>query len=163
MILRLRTATLVDVYTLAQDLSEISKGELTAMFGSNWWEALKLVKDFLKAGPADVLVADGKPVCALGHMPHSGMENTRITWFLASQAYFDMGARGVVYGRNYMKKLQRDYPGTVFYSYTRSPHSEVGRWFRACGMSYSGQVEGARAYVLPLPSQSDKKTGSTRA
>ncbi len=159
----LRTATLADIYELGLHLSEISKAELTELFGSNWWEALRNVKEFLAAGPADVLLADGKPICALGHMPHNVYEGARVTWFIASQAYFDMGPRGVVYGRNYMKRLQREYPGTVFYSYTRSPHPEVGRWFRACGMSYSGQMYGARAYVLPLASQSDKKTGSTRA
>lgn len=153
----LRTATIGDIYALGEDLSEISKAELQMIFGENWWSAIAQVKQFLKAGPADVLLMDGKPICALGHMPHSVYTSDRVTWFLAAAAYFNLGARGVIYGRNYMKMLQRNYPGINFYSYSKSPHPHVARWFRLCGY-----VKTADGYVLPVQPQSDKTIG-TRA
>lgn len=161
--LETQPATLADIYELSLHLSEISKAELSQVFGANWWQGLARVKEFLNAGPAEVLRADGKPVCALGHMPHAGISGARVTWFIAAQSYFDMGARGTIYGRNYMRRLQREFPGTVFYSYTYSPHPDVDRWFRLCGMTYLGKSNGVRAYVLPVMAQNAKKTGSTRA
>lgn len=157
----IREARLSDVYDILKDLSEINKRELETIFGtSNWWKAIPLTKEFMAAGPADVLVENGKPVCILGHMPHSLYTMHRVTWFLGTQSFFDnIAARTVATGRRYLRGVQQRYPGANFYSYSKSDHPQAERWFRALGFVVQWEG-GSKVYVLPVEHRSDRSVAS---
>ncbi len=143
-----RTGTIHDAYAGAQKLSDINRNELISKFGDTWWDALKMVKDFLALGTATVLDIDGEPAAIFGHLPHTQHQNARVTWFLATNAYFELGARGVIMARRYLDQLQNVYPGETFYSLTNSDHPDVNRWFNLLGYRLTGGAPNYREYTL---------------
>lgn len=78
----------------------------------------------------------GKPVAVFGHTCHPRGRDTRCTWFLSTEQFMEMGAKSIIYARNYMRRLQKLYPKTMFVSYTTSTHPHKERWFKALGFSF---------------------------
>lgn len=143
-----REATIADVYEVGRNLSDSHRAEMLRMFGPDWWTSLKQANEFLKAGSAEVLLQDGEPVCVLGHMPHSLFHGDRVMWFLATNAMFKLGPRGVILGRKYLGRLRRDHPGVTFYAYTCTEHPEADRWLQLLGYAPQGADSGFQVYVL---------------
>jgi hypothetical protein len=149
-----REATLTDAHDVSANLSDINRNELEAMYGKkNWWEALRLVKDFLVAGPADAIMADGKVVAVFGHMRHKFDRDHRVTWFLAKPEFYALGVAGVLFARRYLLTLRKNYPGIGFYTYSHSDHPDAGRWFELIGFRQSGLDSGHWVYVLPMEAE----------
>lgn len=157
----IREAKISDVYEILQNLSDINRQELNAIFGtSDPWRALPLAKEFMAAGPADVLEEDGKPVCLLGHLPHSLYTMHRVTWFLATQSFFaNLAARTVAMGRRYLRGIQQNYPSANFYSYSKSTHPDAARWFKALGFTVQWD-NGSKVFTLPASHRRDRSAAS---
>jgi hypothetical protein len=151
----LRDATLSDVHEIMQDLSDISRHELTKVFGSTW-KALKDVRTFLANGKAEVALAeDGKPLLVFGHMPHAKLAPDRVTWFIASKRYFELGPHAVLRTRRRLQQIRRDWP-MRFYCYTLSPHPDVHRWLTLLGFTaqpaYGQLADGSFTFTMdPTP------------
>lgn len=159
--LLLKTATVADVHQVAQSLSEISRAEMVYKFGAEWWHTIRVVKDFLTLGPGVTLLEDDRPVCVFGHFPKP--EGGRVTWFLSTDRYFALGARGVVFTRRYLDGLRRAWPGEAFHSYSSSPHPDVWRWFKLLGYTQIGDSSpGYRHFVLP-PLADERRDAPSRA
>lgn len=159
-----RSANIHDVYDITQSLSDISRQELSSHPHSTSWDVMKAVMPMLKAGPAIAWCEDGKPLMIFGHTVHPLAAPDRITWFMATQRYFELGPRGVRFGRGLLKRLQRDWPRTRFWTYSGSKHPAMHRWFKLLG--YAGMVDKTKQYtsfVIQPPPIAAKQDSPKRA
>jgi hypothetical protein len=124
-----------DLYAILQNPSEITKREMERAEVTSW-KLLKSLNELLRISNADTLHLNGEPAIVFGHNPVAASFNRRVTWFVASEQYFALGARGVVFARNYLRRLHAVWPGTSFESYSYSDHPDLKRWFEALGFKY---------------------------
>lgn len=134
-------ATEAEVDEIMRTPSAITASEVENA-GVTFAHALRTLKGFMRQGSADVLFLAGSPAALLGHMPHPFTPERRMFWFIASQAFFDLGLKGVRYTKGYLDRLRKEQPGVAFESFTYSTHPATGRWF---------QVIGFEEGVSPLP------------
>jgi hypothetical protein len=149
-----RTTVIGDVYAILERLSDTNDAEL-ANAGHTRWSALKEAHVWLKSGEAETMFVDDDPVAVLGHFKHEA-PGARVTWFIATQRFWELGFTGVRLARKYLTSLQARYPGVVFYSYPQSGHKDTARWFTLLGYDpiYSlGRIIG---YRLDPPVRDDK-------
>ncbi len=126
-----RVKHLADVY---EDLSEVTRGEIRASNELPFNLLHKMRQHLFRVGAVSRAVSvGGETLFILSHEPHPYLRNNRVTSFIASQAFFDMGAAGVRLGRRYLATLRRDWPGVTFESHTKSPHPDAARWFTLLG------------------------------
>jgi hypothetical protein len=128
----LRKANLVDVHDIMPRLSHVNKVELFTD-GSTPWQVIAMAREFLSKGTADAVFLGDELIAIFGHTPHQSENGVRVTWFLATERFWELGVRGVVYARKYLSRLRREYPTTPFVSYSDSPHPAVDRWFSLLG------------------------------
>lgn len=147
-----REANMHDLYLITRNLSDISRSELAAHPHSTTWDVLKSVAPMLDEGRTVVWLENDVPIMVFGHTKHPLAAPDRVTWFVATQRYFDLGARGVRFARGYLQRMQRDWPRTVFWTYSGSKHPAMKRWFKLLG--YGPMVDQTKAYrsftLVPL-------------
>jgi hypothetical protein len=149
MIRSARVKHLVEVF---EDLSDVTRNELRANNRLPFNLLHEMRQMLFRVGAVTKAVSlGGDTLFILAHEAHPILRDTRMTTFIAAQAYFDMGPAGVRLGRRYLKTLQRDWPGVTFLSATKSPHPDAARWFTLLGFS----VVEKDVYAL-LPANIDK-------
>lgn len=110
------------------NLSKQNRGEL-AVAGLTLKDALVLAEEYLRHGVTTVGLLDGYPVVAFGVL-HTGN-----TWFMATDAFWDLGLSGVRFARRFLQE-HCDRP---LHTLTLSPHPDVERWFKALGYEKVGE------------------------
>jgi hypothetical protein len=149
----LRKATISDVHNIMPHLSYVNRAELF-VDGSTAWDMIGIARGFLKNGTADAVFLGDELIAIFGHCPNESERGVRTTWFLATERFWELGVRGVVYARKYLSRLRREYPTTPFVSYSDSPHPAVNRWFSLLGYRqlYAPYLR-CKAFRLEPPSQ----------
>jgi len=125
-------ATLWDVISVLDRLSHITQSELDAT-GLTKWNALKMLRELLDLSEAETVRDNDEPLFVLGTHPHPTDERVRMTWFIASDAFFNHGVSSTLYGRRFMRRLRARHPGVTFESVSWSTHPYVRRWFMLLG------------------------------
>jgi hypothetical protein len=123
--------TAAHIYQIISDPSEVTAAEIRNAQTTPW----KLIRDLRALLPKSrvvTLLADGEPVFIFGHTAGAA-QGRRMTWFAATQKYFDLGARGVRVARKYLQLVKSTWPNTAFDSYSYSAHADCERWFRLLG------------------------------
>lgn len=130
----IRSARVKHLNEVYEDLSAVTRGEVRASNELPFNLIHRMRAHLFRVGAVSSAVSiGGETLFILSHEPHPYARNTRMTSFIASQAFFDMGAAGVRLGRRYLETLQRDWPGITFESHTKSPHPDAARWFTLLG------------------------------
>lgn len=127
-----RPATVLDVLSVLDRLSDITAGEM-AELGLDRWNVLKMARELLALGGAEIVREDGEPLFIIGVYPHPNDETVNMTWFLATSRFFQSGVSSTLYGRQFMRRLAAKHPGATFESVTWSSHPFVRRWFTLLG------------------------------
>jgi hypothetical protein len=125
--------TSTHIYEIVSDASEVTKREIHNC-GTTAWQLIRDLRNSLSSSKAVTLLADGEPVFVFGHSPGT-IHKSRMTWFVAKQRYFELGVRGVLAARRYLKTVKNCYPGVTFESYSYSDHKDVQRWFELLGFA----------------------------
>jgi hypothetical protein len=148
----IRSARVKHLVEVFEDLSDVTRNELRAnnRLPFNLLHEMRHML-FRVGAVAKAVSRGGDTLFILAHEPHPYLVNTRVMTSAYSQAYFDMGPAGVLFGRRYLKTLRRDWPGVTFLSATKSPHPHVARWLTLLGFS----VVEKDVYAL-LPANIDK-------
>jgi len=141
--LRSRPAQLGDAISVLTRCSDITKAELQQL-GHSPFGALVLAKDYLKTGDA-ICVHNRQPLFVLGLVPHPMVPRLKLTWFMATQEWFDLGAKGIRLGRRYMRQLADRHPGQIIQSLSLLTDRKTARWFRAHGFD---EVDRGGNYVV---------------
>jgi hypothetical protein len=151
----IRRATVEDLYTVVNDPSPITDEEFRA-HGLTRWQALKISREWYNPQTSDTCFVDGKPVCVLGHNQHADYKNGRVTWFVSSPAWWALGGKTVRIGRQYWKAQQWKWPGYTFYSFSKSDHPALDRWFTLIG--FTVKHEGGNKFFKLLPKIEESDT-----
>jgi len=126
--LRSRSATLKDVMAILESPSRITAAEMDTA-GYTTWSLLKAIRAQMQAGETITVSQGGEPLFVLGHYPDPLRTRNRIMWFIASEQWFGLGARSVLYGRRFMGDLRKRFPSTSFTCLSWSKHPDLVRWF----------------------------------
>lgn len=129
--LRTRPATIGDAVSVLSRMSDVTKAEMQAL-GRGAFDTLVAAKTYIRDGDA-VCAHTRQPLFVLGLVPHAMVPNLKLTWFIATQEWFDLGAKGVLLGRKIMRDLAARHPGAIIQSVSLSPHPDAPRWFALHG------------------------------
>lgn len=145
-----RPATLKDVSAILAEPSRTTADELRRA-NVTGRQVLCAFREAIRTGDAVTLTVDGEPafVLALFALPEENGTPAVATQFIAAEAFWNLGARGVWLGRRMLASIRRQRPGTALISASYSPHPEVERWFALLG--FRKQRQEARAGVFLLP------------
>lgn len=132
--LRARPATLKDVMAVLDHPSRITAAEIDTAGYTNW-SLLKAVRMQMHIGEATTVSQNGAPLFVVGHYPDPLRSRNRIMWFIATEEWFELGARSVLYGRRFMRDLRQRFPGKNFTCISWSRHPELARWFAFQGFT----------------------------
>jgi hypothetical protein len=120
---RVTPATLSDLRHVVDNLSTQNQAE-QEILGNTRWMTLKTAYQWL----------DGA-VTAWWHEDPGfifGIRPNHTSWFLATQQYFDGGAKAILAGRHFVRQMRTLHGG--FVTLSRSPHPDADRWFRLIGL-----------------------------
>ena len=128
--MRVRKTTKADIRYVLRNLSRQNAAELR-LAGLSRSDAYSRFRGLMAQGSADTAVHDGRPACILGlfQAPHG----TTVTWFIATDVYFSLGAPAVLHARRYMVRAAKEH-GRIE-TVTLSPHPDVRRWFELLGFT----------------------------
>ncbi|HEY5798474.1 MAG TPA: hypothetical protein VIU82_26015 [Bosea sp. (in: a-proteobacteria)] len=126
--LRARPSTLRDAMAILENPSRITAAEIDTA-GYTTWSLLKAIRSQMQAGEATTVSQDSGPLFVIGHYPDPLRSRNRIMWFIASEQWFGLGARSVLYGRRFMRDLRKRFPDTSFTCISWSKHPDLVRWF----------------------------------
>lgn len=129
-----RPAQYDDVERILDDLSDISKAEM-AVLRTTPFDMMRRARHCMKGAGLDAILRDDEPIAVFGAAPMVGEENVLGTWFLASRAFFEHGARSTLFCRKHMAKVADSHPGKEFMAYTASDHPDLDRWFALLGFA----------------------------
>lgn len=128
----IRQATVLDVLAVLDRISDITAAEM-AEIGLDRWNCLKMAREMLGLGGAEIVSDNGEPLFVIGIYPHPNDDTVFMTWFLATSLFFQHGVSSTLYGRQFMRRLAARHPGAAFESVTWSTHPYVRRWFTLLG------------------------------
>lgn len=140
-----RPARLSDIIAVLERPSHITASE-AATAGYTPWTLLKSLRVQLSAGEATTVCGNGVPLFVVGHYPDPMRSTNRIMWFIATEDWFALGARSVLYGRRFMQSLRAQNPKISFTSISWSKHPRLARWFAFQGFELEERV--GRAFVF---------------
>lgn len=129
-----------DLRFIVANLSDQNRGEQRA-FGLTDAQLVSRLTKLMDRGHSEAVTVDGQPAAALGIADG-------YTWFVATEAFFSLGIKGVRYARERMATL-RKVEGKALTSLSRSPHPGTARWFKALGFveNCEHNVDGERMFV----------------
>jgi hypothetical protein len=128
-----RPALYADVEHILDNLSDISAREMDVL-QLDRWHAMGRARMCKKSGGLDCLLEKrGPPLAVIGTVQQKDRPYIHRTWFLASQEYFDMGARAVFGSMRYITALALSQPNITLEAITLSTHPHVERWFAHMG------------------------------
>lgn len=131
-------AALWHVHDVLLNLSEQNFDELEALRLTKW-EAFKRIRDMMENGEATAMLVNGRPVCVFGVVWEP--VGYHRTWFVATQAYWDLGMTGVRHARRFLADASRKGP---LITGSASPHPAVERWFRLLGYEKLEEKDGVK-------------------
>lgn len=139
--MKARYAKYSDVEHVLDRLSKISTDEM-ATVGRNRWHAMGNAKACKNGGGLDCLFYDpANPLAIIGSVPMTEKPYIHRTWFIASQEYFDLGAKAVFGSMRYMTALAKSKPRITFEAVTASNHPHLQRWFAHMGFEKQEHYE----------------------
>lgn len=155
-----RPTRLADVLAVLEDPSAITHGELTRA-GFTKWTALKFLRDCLKDGEARTVFLGGEVGFILGVAPHPLLPRHSSLWFIATEAYWQTGAKGVRFGRSFLRAIEQRYPGEHLTARTWSDHPDVERWFALLGFERQSFEGLSQVFVRPASMKAKADRHST--
>lgn len=139
--MKARAATYADVAHVLANLSKITADEMSAISRTHW-QSLGVAKACKKGGGLDCLFLDYQnPLAIFGSIPKTDHPAIHRTWFIASQEYFDLGAKAVLGSMRFMNGVARNNPRITFEAVTASGHPHLNRWFAHMGFKLKEQFE----------------------
>lgn len=135
--MRTSSTTFGDILYVLKHLSEQSKVDTQ---NHSEWATLKRAWQWNKDWSAVTAWIDGKPAFIFGVM---GVEE-KLTWFLATDAYWQSGAKGMLASRRILKAAKKKH-GPLF-AVTLSQREDVDRWFKLLGFQKLSETRGQRVY-----------------
>jgi hypothetical protein len=157
--IRVRAATLRDVDFILEDPSSITARELEAS-GVTTWQALQMFHASIQKGFGRTLTRDGVPLFVLALRPSGeGLQ----TCFVASEAYWRLGASGVRLGRALVASIAEKFPGRALVARTWSAQPQVARWFALLGFEKQCHLGLSTVFVRPPKAEfwGDSRRGSS--
>lgn len=100
-----------------------------------------------KGGFAEVALHKDKVVAAFGYNASHDVK-FHDTWFVARDAFFELGAEGIRYSRQRMR-IFRSKGGKPLRSTSYSPLPEAAKWFKILGFveDTEPRVDGAKVFI----------------
>lgn len=136
-----------DINYIVENLSQVTIDELTELNRPDLEMRENILKS-MQTFPAQVLVKDGKAIAALGCERDESIPTALFTWFICTEDFWDLGVRGVVFGRKYMKELAKKHPECGIYTLSASPHPDQLRWFELLGGKFLKKEGGLSVYAF---------------
>ena len=133
-------ANLAHVEYVLNHLSEQNQSELDHMMLTRW-EILRRSKDFLKHGVTYTRMDDGVPSFIFGIL----LESENSTWFIATEAYFALGAAAVIHARRFLRDMNAQFGKLVTGS--ASQHPDIDRWFSVLGYRKLDEADGVKWFL----------------
>lgn len=130
-----RIAKASDIAAIFESLSEISDDEIAA-FGISYAEAEAAAEEGVRRGCAFVALSEGQPTCLFWFYPGEGVCHT---YFLSTEAYFDVMLASTRATRACLEMCAKSYPKTKLVSVTTSQHPSAEKWFRLIGFAKTGE------------------------
>lgn len=143
--IQVRLSSLTDIADVLANASDITREELHTV-GVQPWAVLKLLRE-QGLDNTETAFDEHGPLYIFRHRKMA-IGRERETTFLATQRYFDMGARGVLFARRHLSNIERFWPGTMFVANTYSSHPDVARWFSLLGFFQARDMMGKTLYIL---------------
>ena len=124
------------------NLSEQNRSE-QQVFGLTDDQLVARLTSLMDRGHSETLMLDGRPAYA------SGVADGYL-WFIATQAWFELGIAGIRIARKRVAMVRRA-EGKPMISLSRSTHPGAPRWFTLLGFVENREhnVDGERMFVYP--------------
>lgn len=135
-------ASTADLIYIVANLSEQNRNEQRA-FKLTDARLIQHLSALIDRGHSETLFLEGRPAYASGVVDG-------FTWFVATDAFFGLGIKGIRHARERMA-LVRKVEGKPLISLSRSTHPGTPKWFRALGFTEKPMrsVDGERMFVYP--------------
>lgn len=131
-----------DIKYIIANLSKQTRAELEDS-SLTTTQATQMARDFMRKGGGFVLRDDDdNPMVLFGYQAYDGYFSM---WTLATQAFFDMGARGIRMSRKYFRSLRATQPILVV---TKAKDQAIPRWLKLCGFDFSRNLGSAKVFTL---------------
>ena len=148
MIIEVKKATPGDVFYIMYNLSKPHRAELE-QHKKSIRERRAFILDQMKDAELDVAYLDGKPAAMFGvelTTEKAGDKNLAWTWYVCTDAFIEVGARGAVFCRKYLRYFIDNNPDFQVVSAITDPRPSIDKWIEMIGGTFIVENSGIKIF-----------------